>query len=245
MALTLSVGFRGGRRHRHAREHRAPHGDGRGRRSRRPCDGSREIGFTILSMTLSLAAVFMPVLFMGGIVGRLLHEFAVTIAAAILVSGFVSLTLTPMLCSRFLRPPAEQHHGRALRRVRAGLPRPCARPTSAASTCVLRHRPAIMVALGRAPRCATVWLVRGHPQGLPAQRGHRPDLRLHRGRAGHLLRGDGRATSRRSAAIVQPGPERRRLLLERRRRRPQRRGQPGPDLHAPQAASERRSPPTR
>jgi hydrophobic/amphiphilic exporter-1 (mainly G- bacteria), HAE1 family len=73
--------------------------------------GSREISFTILSMTLSLAAVFIPVLFMGGIVGRLLHEFAVTIAAAILVSGFVSLSLTPMLCSRFLRPPKEVHHG--------------------------------------------------------------------------------------------------------------------------------------
>jgi len=75
-------------------------------------DGSREIAFTILSMTFSLAAVFIPVLFMGGILGRLLHEFAVTIGAAILVSGFVSLTLTPMLCSRFLRPPASEHHGR-------------------------------------------------------------------------------------------------------------------------------------
>ncbi|MFH1594789.1 MAG: efflux RND transporter permease subunit [Pseudomonadota bacterium] len=74
--------------------------------------GSREIGFTILSMTLSLAAVFVPVFFMGGILGRLLHEFAVTIGAAILVSGFVSLTLTPMLCSRFLRPPREERHGR-------------------------------------------------------------------------------------------------------------------------------------
>ncbi len=57
--------------------------------------GSREIGFTILSMTISLAAVFLPVLFMGGLLGRLLHEFAVTISVAILVSGFVSLTLTP------------------------------------------------------------------------------------------------------------------------------------------------------
>ncbi|MFM9030929.1 MAG: efflux RND transporter permease subunit, partial [Opitutaceae bacterium] len=66
--------------------------------------GSGEIGFTILSMTLSLVAVFIPVLFMGGIVGRLLHEFAVTIAASIFVSGLVSLTLTPMLCSRFLKP---------------------------------------------------------------------------------------------------------------------------------------------
>ncbi|MBI4269771.1 MAG: efflux RND transporter permease subunit [Candidatus Rokubacteria bacterium] len=71
--------------------------------------GAREIGFTILSMTLSLAAVFIPVLFMGGVVGRLLHEFAVTITAAVLVSGLVSLTLTPMLCSRFLRPPSEAH----------------------------------------------------------------------------------------------------------------------------------------
>jgi HAE1 family hydrophobic/amphiphilic exporter-1 len=72
--------------------------------------GSREIGFTIISMTFSLAAVFIPVLFMGGIIGRLFHEFGVTIATAILISGFVSLTLTPMLASRFLKPPAEARH---------------------------------------------------------------------------------------------------------------------------------------
>ena len=70
--------------------------------------GSREIGFTILSMTMSLVAVFVPILFLGGLVGRLFHEFAVTIGAAIIVSGFVSLTLTPMLCSRFLKA----HHER-------------------------------------------------------------------------------------------------------------------------------------
>jgi hydrophobic/amphiphilic exporter-1 (mainly G- bacteria), HAE1 family len=75
-------------------------------------DGSKEISFTIVSMTISLAAVFIPVLFMGGIVGRLLHEFAVTISVAILVSGFVSISLTPMLCSRFLKPPHAQRHGR-------------------------------------------------------------------------------------------------------------------------------------
>jgi HAE1 family hydrophobic/amphiphilic exporter-1 len=75
-------------------------------------DGSREISFTILSMTLSLAAVFIPVLFMGGVIGRLFREFSVTICVAILISGFVSLTLTPMLCSRFLRPPSEERHGR-------------------------------------------------------------------------------------------------------------------------------------
>jgi HAE1 family hydrophobic/amphiphilic exporter-1 len=75
-------------------------------------DGSREIGFTIVSMTLSLTAVFIPLFFMGGIMGRLLHEFAVTISAAVLISGFVSLSLTPMLCSRFLRPPGTAQHGR-------------------------------------------------------------------------------------------------------------------------------------
>ena len=66
-------------------------------------DGSAEIGFTILSMTISLVAVFIPVLFMGGLLGRLFHEFAIVISVAILVSGFVSLTLTPMMASRFLR----------------------------------------------------------------------------------------------------------------------------------------------
>jgi hydrophobic/amphiphilic exporter-1 (mainly G- bacteria), HAE1 family len=72
--------------------------------------GSREIGFTIISMTLSLCAVFIPVLFMGGLLGRLLHEFAVTIVVAVLVSGFVSLTLTPMMCSRFIRPQHNRRH---------------------------------------------------------------------------------------------------------------------------------------
>jgi HAE1 family hydrophobic/amphiphilic exporter-1 len=76
-------------------------------------EGAREVGFTIVSMTLSLAAVFIPVLFMGGLVGRLFREFAVTIGAAVLVSGFIALTLTPMLSSRFLKPQSEIHHGRA------------------------------------------------------------------------------------------------------------------------------------
>lgn len=82
--------------------------------------GAREISFTIISMTLSLVAVFIPVMFMGGIIGRLLHEFAVTISAAILVSGFVSLTLTPMLASRYIKPEAQARHGaayKALERV--------------------------------------------------------------------------------------------------------------------------------
>jgi len=72
-------------------------------------EGGKEIAFTVLSMTLSLCAVFIPILFMGGILGRLFNEFAIVIMVAILTSGFVSLSLTPMLCSRFLRPPSEKH----------------------------------------------------------------------------------------------------------------------------------------
>jgi HAE1 family hydrophobic/amphiphilic exporter-1 len=75
--------------------------------------GSKEISFTIISMTLSLVAVFIPVLFMGGIIGRLLNEFAVTIVVAVLISGFVSLSLTPMLCSIMLRPAGLEQHGKA------------------------------------------------------------------------------------------------------------------------------------
>ena len=86
-------------------------------------EGGKEIAFTILSMTLSLAAVFIPVLFMSGIIGRLFHEFAVVIMVSILISGFVSLSLTPMLCSRFLRPPNEKHNAlyRASERVFDGM----------------------------------------------------------------------------------------------------------------------------
>jgi HAE1 family hydrophobic/amphiphilic exporter-1 len=73
-------------------------------------DGAREVSFTIVSMTLSLAAVFIPILFMGGIMGRLFQEFAVVIMVAILVSGFVSLSLTPMMCSRFLKPHHMKHN---------------------------------------------------------------------------------------------------------------------------------------
>jgi HAE1 family hydrophobic/amphiphilic exporter-1 len=114
MALTLSVGFvvddaivvlENIVRHREM---------GKGR-MQAAIDGSKEITFTIVSMTLSLVAVFIPVLFMGGIVGRLLREFAVVISVAILVSGVVSLTLTPMLGSRFLRHQSNEKHGRLFR----------------------------------------------------------------------------------------------------------------------------------
>ncbi|HMH00156.1 MAG TPA: efflux RND transporter permease subunit, partial [Terriglobales bacterium] len=128
--------------------------------------GAREIGFTIISMTLSLAAVFIPVLFMGGILGRLLHEFAVTIGAAILVSGVVSLSLTPMLCSRFLRASkeAEAHHGRLwslFERFFDGMLRVYDRTLQF----TLRHRVATM-ALSAAVAVATVYMFFVIPKGF-------------------------------------------------------------------------------
>jgi len=134
--------------------------------------GSREIGFTILSMTLSLAAVFIPVLFMGGVVGRLLHEFAVTIVIAILISGVVSITLTPMLCSRFLKPAEEMRHahgahgfyqwsGRVFDRMQAFYVRTL--------DWSLAHKP-IIVGLFVASLAATLFLFRFIPQDfLPSE----------------------------------------------------------------------------
>ena len=75
-------------------------------------DGSEEVGFTVLSMCLSLSAVFIPLMFMGGIIGRLFREFAVTISISVIISGFIALTLTPMLCSRLLKNHGKEKHGR-------------------------------------------------------------------------------------------------------------------------------------
>ncbi len=131
-------------------------------------NGSREISFTILSMTLSLAAVFIPVLFLSGIVGRLLHEFAVTITSAILVSGFVSLTLTPMLSSRFIRPPGEKRHGHlymASERFFAWM----FRTYELSLKKVLRH-PVMTMIMGGAVVVATLYLLVTIPKGfLPSE----------------------------------------------------------------------------
>ncbi len=127
--------------------------------------GAREIGFTILSMTLSLAAIFIPFLLMGGVLGRLLHEFAVTIGAAILVSGFVSLSLTPMLCSRFLKPhAADERHGGLYRALEAGY-QSMLRGYDRSLQLVLRHRVATMLLAG-AMLAATVWLFLLIPTGF-------------------------------------------------------------------------------
>ncbi len=126
--------------------------------------GSREIGFTIVAMTLSLAAVFIPILFMSGILGRLFREFAVTICTAILISGMVSISLTPMLCSRFLREVKPSGHGlfyRALEWVFQGM----LRTYSSSLRWVLGHRPVMLgmfvVVLG-----VTGWLYVAVPKGF-------------------------------------------------------------------------------
>ncbi len=126
--------------------------------------GSREIGFTIVSMTLSLAAVFIPILFMQGILGRLFREFAVTICAAILISGLVSITLTPMLSSRLLRQSTGRTHGllyratdRAFERMRGAYGRSLG--------WVLCHRP-VMLVVFLAVAGATAYLYVAVPKGF-------------------------------------------------------------------------------
>ena len=108
--------------------------------------GSKEIGFTIVSMTLSLAAVFIPVLFMGGVLGRLFREFSVTICVAILISGVVSVTLTPMLCSRFLKRHKE-HEAKPSRfeAVTEGAFQSLLRGYDRTLQIMLKHRPATML----------------------------------------------------------------------------------------------------
>jgi HAE1 family hydrophobic/amphiphilic exporter-1 len=126
--------------------------------------GSKEIGFTIVSMTLSLAAVFIPVLFLGGVLGRLFREFSITICAAILISGVVSVTLTPMLCSRFLRAPEHHKRGRLFIATEAGF---TAILTLYDRTLqwVLRHRAATMAASGLV-LVATAWMFIVIPKGF-------------------------------------------------------------------------------
>ena len=106
-------------------------------------DGASEIGFTVVSMTISLAAVFIPILFLGGILGRLFHEFAVVIGVAVLLSGFISLSLTPMLSSRYLKPEHETSHG-ALYRMTERWFDASLRWYEAGLTWSLKHRLSVM-----------------------------------------------------------------------------------------------------
>ncbi len=126
--------------------------------------GSREIGFTIVSMTISLAAVFIPVLFMSGILGRLFKEFAVTICVAILISGVVSITLTPMLCSRFLRSHKNEKRG-VFYRVTEGFFQMTLNSYDWSLRWVLRHRP-VMGVVFLAVLGATAYLYVKIPKGF-------------------------------------------------------------------------------
>ncbi len=131
-------------------------------------DGSGEIGFTIVSMTLSLAAVFIPVLFMGGMVGRLFREFAVTIGVAMLVSGVVSLTLTPMLAAGSCGAGSEGTTGGSTRQ-RKRRSTPCSASTRSGLRWVLRHRLATM-GFSLAMLVGTVYLFMVVPKGfLPSE----------------------------------------------------------------------------
>ena len=126
--------------------------------------GSGEIGFTIVSMTLSLAAVFIPVLFMGGVLGRLFKEFAITICVAILISGVVSVTLTPMLCSRFLRSAHEEKRSwfyRVTERFFQGM----LHLYDVSLTWVLRYRPVTM-AVSAVVLAATLYMFVTIPKGF-------------------------------------------------------------------------------
>jgi HAE1 family hydrophobic/amphiphilic exporter-1 len=130
--------------------------------------GAREIGFTIVSMTLSLVAVFIPVLFMGGILGRLLREFAVTIAVAILISGVISLTLTPMLASRFLAAPGERARSRGQARLYAMSERGFDRMLALYERTLrwsLRRRGLVLASFG-ASLALTAWLLAVVPKGF-------------------------------------------------------------------------------
>ena len=128
---------------------------------------SKEIGFTIVSMTLSLIAVFIPVLFLGGMVGRLLHEFSVTIIVAIVISGFVSLTFTPMLGSRYL-PSHDRKHGRIYVALERGFEK-LAGAYDVTLRAVLRHKFATIV-VAAATLAGTVYLFIAMPTGFfPSQ----------------------------------------------------------------------------
>ena len=195
--------------------------------------GSREIGFTIISITLSLVAVFIPVLFMGGIVGRLFREFAVTISMTILISGFVSLTLTPLLCSRLLRPvepgrePAGEHQsGRLFDRVRRLYERTLG--------VALGHRRA-MLAFTLMTLVATLYLYGAVPKGFfPTED---TGMLIVTTEAGQDISFDGMSAAQRQVAkIIQADPAVDRGQLDGRHRRAERRDQFRPHVRRAEAA---------
>ena len=127
--------------------------------------GARQIGFTIISMSLSLVAVFIPLLFMGGLIGRLFHEFAVALSMAVIVSGVLSLTLTPMMCSRFLRAESSYGPPGPFYRACEAVYNWVLRGYESALRWVLRHQ-VFMLLVFVATLASTVWLYFVVPKGF-------------------------------------------------------------------------------
>ena len=194
--------------------------------------GAGEIGFTILSISLSLIAVFIPLLLMGGIIGRLFREFAVTVTMTIAVSAFVALTLTPMMCSRFLEARQGREARPALPAHRARLRR-AARRLRAALDVVLRHQFTTLMVFFATLAC-TVVSVHRDPEGLLPAAGHRPHHRHLGSRAGRLLRRDDAAAGG-ARRHRRRGPGRRHLRHGHRRRRLVGGAQQRPLLHHAEA----------
>ena len=195
--------------------------------------GAREVAFTIVSMTVSLVAVFIPVLFMGGIVGRLLHSFAITISIAILISGFVSVSLTPMLCARWLKPGTHLRHGRAYMAIEHVF--------EWSRQAYGTHAPLdVAPSVGHARRVVPAarrndLSVPRHSQGLHPDGGHRADPGDDRVCAGHRLRVDGGAPEA-GGGHHQGRSERVAVHVQRGQRSRRQRGQrAGPAQHRPEA----------
>ncbi len=150
--------------------------------------GAREIGFTIVSITFSLIAVFIPVLLMGGMVGRVFREFAVTITVAIVISAFVSLTLTPMLCARALRAHHEGERQNIVLRMFEALFKSWLRAYEFALDWVLARKP-VMLVVTIATLLATVCALHHHPERVFPRRGYRLHICHHGGQFRHLVPG--------------------------------------------------------
>ena len=197
-------------------------------------EGARQIGFTVLSISISLVAAFTPLLFMGGVVGRLFSEFSLTLTFAIAISTVVSLTLTPMICAHFVKSAPSPNATWLDRAVERVLARAVA-AYAASLDVVLRHRfltLLVFLAHHRADHRA----LRQDAQGLLSAGRHRADLRRHPRRAGHFVRGDeGAAAARDQDRAVRSGRGLCRLLGRRVGRR-QRFGQQRPAVHQPEAA---------
>ena len=153
--------------------------------------GAREMSFTILSISISLVAVLIPIFFMPGVIGLLFHEFAVVVGLAILVSAMVSLTLVPMLCSRYLKPHHATEEGPLGRAFEAAFK--ATQNAYAQSLDPGAEAPQHRARRGRGQLHRLGLVLHGHPQGLLPRGGHRPAARQHRGQRGHLVQHHDRA----------------------------------------------------